>query len=33
MTDDNGCHHEHDGMIYTSNPSQNKCVKCGEFYR
>jgi len=27
------CNHEHDGMIYTSNPPQNKCIKCGEFYR
>tara|TARA_R110000868_G_C10693842_1_gene748595 strand:+ start:233 stop:508 length:276 start_codon:yes stop_codon:yes gene_type:complete len=27
------CQHEHDGMIYTSNPPQNKCIKCGEFYR
>ncbi len=28
-----GCIHENDGMIYTSNPPQNKCKKCGEFYR
>jgi hypothetical protein len=28
-----GCIHEGDGMIYTSNPPQNKCKKCGEFYR
>lgn len=28
-----GCLHENDGMIYTSNPPQNKCKKCGEFYR
>lgn len=27
------CNHEHDGMIYTSNPPQNKCRLCGEFYR
>lgn len=27
------CQHESDGMIYTSNPPQNKCNKCGEFYR
>jgi hypothetical protein len=31
--DVNRCQHEHDGMIYTSNPPQNKCIKCGEFYR
>lgn len=28
-----GCIHENDGMIYTSNPPQNKCKKCGDFYR
>jgi len=28
-----GCKHESDGLIYTSNPPQNKCKKCGEFYR
>lgn len=28
-----GCLHENDGMIYTSNPPKNKCKKCGEFYR
>lgn len=27
------CQHENDGMIYTSIPPQNKCKKCGEFYR
>lgn len=27
------CKHVSDGMIYTSNPPQNKCVKCREFYR
>jgi hypothetical protein len=27
------CKHESDGSIYTSNPPQNKCKKCGEFYR
>jgi len=29
----NLCEHESDGMIYTSNPPQNKCKKCGEFYK
>lgn len=24
--------HESDGMVYTSNPPQYKCKKCGEFY-
>jgi hypothetical protein len=28
-----GCNHESDGLIYNSNPPQNKCKKCGEFYR
>lgn len=28
-----GCHHESDGLIYTNNPPQNKCIKCKEFYR
>lgn len=27
------CEHENDGMVYCSNPPQNKCKKCGEFYR
>jgi hypothetical protein len=27
------CTHQSDGMIYTSSPPQNKCKKCGEFYR
>lgn len=27
------CQHESDGMCYTSHPPQNKCIKCGEFYR
>lgn len=27
------CEHESDGMIYTSNPPQNKCKHCGEYYR
>lgn len=26
------CKHEDDGMVYCSNPPQNKCKKCGEFY-
>lgn len=30
---DEKCEHESDGMIYCSNPPQNKCTKCGEFYR
>lgn len=30
---DSYCEHEDDGMIYTSNPPQNKCKKCREFYR
>lgn len=27
------CQHELDGFRYISNPPQNKCIKCGEFYR
>lgn len=27
------CDHEDDGNIYASNPPQNKCKKCGEFYK
>lgn len=27
------CQHESDGNVYTSNPPQYKCKKCGEFYR
>lgn len=27
------CQHESDGHVYCSNPLQNKCKKCGEFYR
>jgi hypothetical protein len=27
------CYHESDGLIYCSNPPQNKCIKCGDFYR
>ena len=27
------CKHESDGLRYTSNPPQNKCKKCGKFYR
>jgi hypothetical protein len=30
---DNYCEHESDGLIYTSNPPKNKCVKCEEFYQ
>lgn len=26
------CNHESDGMIYTSNPPKQKCIKCKEFY-
>jgi hypothetical protein len=33
MIDNYKCDHESDGLIYTSNPPQNKCKKCGEFYR
>ncbi len=29
----NECQHESDGLCYTSYPPQNKCIKCGEFYR
>ena len=27
------CQHESNGMVYTSNPPQYKCTKCGQFYR
>lgn len=27
------CEHKSDGNVYTSNPPQNKCIKCGELYR
>lgn len=27
------CKHESDGWMYMSNPPQNKCKKCGQFYR
>jgi hypothetical protein len=33
MIDNYKCLHESDGLIYTSNPPQNKCEICGEFYR
>jgi hypothetical protein len=33
MIDNYHCNHESDGQIYTSNPSQNRCKDCGEFYR
>jgi len=33
MIDNYQCKHEGDGMIYTSHPPQNRCIKCGEFYR
>lgn len=26
------CNHESDGLCYTSDPPQYKCLKCGEFY-
>jgi hypothetical protein len=29
----NKCTHESDGLSYTSNPPQSRCVKCKEFYR
>lgn len=28
-TNNDLCEHKPDGMIYTSNPPQNKCKKCG----
>lgn len=33
MIDNYHCVHENDGMSYTSLPPQNRCKKCGEFYR
>jgi t-SNARE complex subunit (syntaxin) len=33
MIDNYKCAHKSDGLIYTSNPPQNKCIYCGEFYR
>lgn len=33
MIDNYKCSHESDGLIYTSNPPQNKCKLCGQFYR
>ncbi len=33
MFDNYRCDHKSDGTVYTSNPPQNKCKKCGEFYR
>lgn len=33
MIDNYTCKHESDGNIYLSNPPQNKCKLCGEFYR
>lgn len=32
LIDNYKCNHESDGLIYTSNPPKNKCVKCKEFY-
>ena len=32
-SDNKECQHESDGSIYCSNPPQNKCIKCGGFYR
>jgi hypothetical protein len=29
----NKCTHESDGLSYTSNPPQSRCVKCKEFYK
>ncbi len=31
--EEHGCQHESDGFSYFSYPPQNKCIKCGEFYR
>ncbi len=28
-----GCQHESNGLTYMTNPPQNKCLKCGEFYK
>ncbi len=33
QVDADRCRHESDSLIYTSFPPQNKCKKCGEFYR
>lgn len=27
------CRHQSNGLSYMTNPPQNKCLKCGEFYR
>ena len=33
MIDIHQCDHENDEMIYARNLPQNKCIRCGEFYR
>jgi len=33
MIDNYKCDHESDGFCYTSYPPQNRCKKCGDFYR
>lgn len=30
---DTPCKHVSDGLSYTSNPPQSRCIECGSFYR